>query len=148
MRRCLSFFIALICLFGMIFDIQAAAADAKYTLRFDIKFEENLFFSTYDVALYVDKVKIGEYEHGVDFKAEATVTAGSHTIRFCSTEKSSYDGSFDVNVNSDLKIGCEIHCHSGYISIYDTVITPIGTDTSEDVKLTDTDSKDHESAGS
>lgn len=111
-----------VALVSMVLAIGAIAED-EYALKMNVRFEENWFFSIYDVSMYIDDAFVATYPHGVDFVVDTTIPVGKHKIIFAKADDPSYEGSIDVNVTGEVQIDCYIHCHAGYISITDQTVT-------------------------
>ena len=81
MKRKLSLLCAVVCALCAILTVSTALA-GSHTVTLKVDFEKNLIFSKYDVEVYLDKARIGTYEHGKDFTVSFTVDDGDHTVWF------------------------------------------------------------------
>ena len=54
-------------------QIEETVKKNTYTLQFDVYFETNLLFSTYDVEVYVDGIKLGTVKQGESFTNNTNV---------------------------------------------------------------------------
>lgn len=100
-------------------DKQSSGSSGEFKLFLKIEFEENFFFSTYDVDVYLNDKMIGEMSHGKSFEKNLTVPVGNYTIRFYEQGDKSVKGEAQFAVASDTKFSCEIHAKNDKIKIDD-----------------------------
>lgn len=94
-----------------------------YNVSIEVKCEENLFFSKYDVDVYLGDESLGTIEHGTTRVFENILTGGIYVLKFVSREDSDVTGSVTLDIQSDGKLKYEISCNS--ISIYvETIAGP------------------------
>lgn len=98
-------------------ETLASGETGEFKLFLKIDFEENLFFSTYDVDVYLNDKMIGEMPHGKSFEKTLSVSAGNYTIRFYEQGDKSVKGEALFAVASDTKFSCEIHAKNDEIKI-------------------------------
>lgn len=90
----------------------------RYSLEMDVSCEENLFFSRYDVDVYVDDEKVGTLDHGMQRTFDLEISEGTHVFRVAEKGNSSVDGSWDFDMPSEESIlKCSISCNAGQVSI-------------------------------
>lgn len=94
----------------------------SYRIDMDVQFDRNMFFSTYDVDVFLDSVMIDTFTHGYNFTASFPVEDGNHTIWFYEHNNQSKSGSIEINTNSDATIKCHIHCYGSRIEVKDVEI--------------------------
>lgn len=115
MKRALSF-ICVVALLMSIICFSAALAEGA-TVTMNVKFDENMLFSRYDVDLYLDSSMIKTFKHGQNFSVSFDASEGSHTIWFYDHDDRSNSGSIPITVNSDMSITCRIHCWNYQVEI-------------------------------
>ena len=93
-----------------------------HQLYFDVDFEGNWFFSTYDVELYLDKDKIGTLPHGKHYTSLAEVEEGTHAVTFYKKDDPDISSSEEVNVTNDMTFQCHIQTHSDSIDVDEITI--------------------------
>lgn len=116
MRKAFLLICSLIMLFTSIVFVGASAAEA-YLVDLSIEFEENWFFSTYDVDLYVNKTEQATLVHGKDYACSFYVPAGQNTIFFYKQGNKGIKGTLDLNVTDNTTVFCHITCHSDEVTI-------------------------------
>lgn len=97
-----------------------------YDLCLDVDFEENSFFSTYDVDVYINSNKITTLGHGNDLYKTISVPKGTCTIAFYKEGDRSISGTASVNIEGETNFSCEIHAKKDKI-----VVDHISTDGGE-----------------
>ncbi len=102
----------------------------KYKVEIEMKCEENLFFSKYDVNVLVNEEKIKTLEHGKSDTYSLELEEGKNILRVESEEDSSVSGEIEFDVSEDMKLKCELSCESDQIEIKETmeIAPPISTD--------------------
>lgn len=94
----------------------------NYQLLIEIDFEANLFFSTYNVELYLDDQHIATMPHGKYFTTLLNVQKGKHVLSF-KQENGSNRASVDFELHTDSTYTCKISCYSSSISISNKHLT-------------------------
>ena len=64
----------------------------SYPVHLSVDCSENLLFSRYDLAIYVDSEKVGTLDHGAEDSWDLTLDKGQHTLRVQKEDDSSVDG--------------------------------------------------------
>ena len=96
---------------------DSAVSDGALKLFIKIDFEENLFFSTYDVEVYLNGRMIGEMPHGKSFEKVLNVQPGDYKFSFYEKGDRSVKGEVSVMVSTDTKFSCMIHAKKDRIKI-------------------------------
>lgn len=103
-----------------------------YSVSINIDFEGNMFFSTYDVAMYLDDTVLAVLPHGEDFSDSFNVKEGEYKISFYKQEKREIDkevgGIIDLSVVGNTEITCRINCYSNEVDVNDLVIKTINNE--------------------
>ena len=100
------------CLFSCFDDLsegsndkpQLVSGEDKYTVEFEVDCIENIFFSKYDIDIYIDGNKLYKLDHGASEVYTVYLTGGEHIIRFTEHYSSSVDGSVRLNVTKNMKL--------------------------------------------
>ena len=95
-------------------------------LTIDIKCDENLIFSRYDINVLLDGSYIGTISHGSSNTFDLKVSLGSHNIRFENVTDDSVFGEYHISVENDKSILLQTHCYYGNISVDLLLIVPKG----------------------
>lgn len=97
-----------------------------YELNLDLSCNENLFFSRYDIEVYIDDEEIGILDHGSEKQFYFDLNEGNHTFRVVKDGSSSVDGSMDFVMPAEKAVlVCELNCTSDQVEIEDfSVKTP------------------------
>ena len=93
----------------------------KYQLYLDIKSIANLFFSKYDITIYVDNKEIGTVEHGDRFTNLVDVASGTHTIVFCKAGGTSPKHAEEIQIDHDTTFSCKLQTESNSIVVKDVI---------------------------
>ncbi|MBQ2798061.1 MAG: Ltp family lipoprotein, partial [Ruminiclostridium sp.] len=88
-----------------------------YSISIDVSCEENLMFSRYDVCVYADNTKLGVVEHGTHNIFSASLTKGTHTIKFTEEGNESVDGSVNIVVDGNNSFKFEIACKNDQVEV-------------------------------
>ncbi len=100
-----------------------------YSVKLDVDCVENLFFSRYDVNVFVDGKEVGTLDHGSQDSYNVNLPAGRHSLSFEKEDDSSIDGSVKFDVSNDTSLKYKISCTMDQISVAE-----LTTDTSvEDI---------------
>lgn len=86
-------------------------------LEMTVDFEENLFFSTYDVDMYLDGAYLATLPHGVDYHAYFSVPQGKHILTFCENGNHQVYGETGLAIYSRTAYSCRIQAKSGQVKI-------------------------------
>ena len=89
----------------------------KYSVEINIKCDGNLFFSKYDVDVYIDDDKVVTVKHGENYVDIVKLTEGKHTLIFKKKNDKSVDGKVEFLIKEDTKLNYQIHCNSDKVSI-------------------------------
>lgn len=85
-------------------------------LYIDVESEGNLFFSTYDMEIYVDDESIGTVSNGSGFTKLLEKAEGKHEFTAYKSGDHSVEGSTTIDVTGDMTFKCEISHDSSSIS--------------------------------
>ncbi len=122
---------------GMTLNSQASKPDDSNTsvdskpldgnrLLLDVKFQENLFLSKYDVDVCIDDYKIGSLSHGTDLlMLVKNVSESEHILSFRSVENTDVRGELIFRITGDGVLQGEIICHSDNIETRDEKIDDV-----------------------
>ena len=94
-----------------------AYADEAGTVEIELTCEENLFFSRYDIDVYVDGSKIDTFDHGTSTTLTLDLPEGDHTLTLTERDNPSVDGSVDFSVPAESALSYEIHCTSDQVEV-------------------------------
>lgn len=89
----------------------------SYPVHLSVDCSENLFFSRYDLAIYVDSEKVGTLDHGAEDSWDLTLDKGQHTLRVQKADDSSVDGRKTFKVNQNEKVSCTVYPKHDQIEI-------------------------------
>ncbi|CAM2076472.1 DUF4839 domain-containing protein [Clostridium sp.] len=93
----------------------------KYTVKIEIACTENLFFSKYDVDIFLDNEVIGTLEHGATDIYTIEIEEGEHTLKVEKEDDSSVDGTVKFTVSEDMELRYKISLSSSQIEIEENV---------------------------
>lgn len=93
----------------------------KYKVKIEIACIENLFFSKYDVNIFLDNEVIGTLEHGATDIYTIEIEAGEHTLKVEKEDDSSVDGTVRFTVSEDMELRYKISLSSSQIEIEENV---------------------------
>jgi len=97
-------------------EITAKPAVQDCRLYLEIDFEANLFFSTYNVEVYLDDQYVATMPHGKYFTALVDTKTGNHKLTF-KEENGSNRETVDLDVKTDSTFTCKIKCYSSSIDV-------------------------------
>lgn len=89
----------------------------SYPVRLSVDCSENLLFSRYDLAIYVDSEKVGTLDHGAEDSWDLTLDKGQHTLRVQKEDDSSVDGRKTFKVDQNEKVSCTVYPKHDQIDI-------------------------------
>lgn len=89
----------------------------SYLVHLSVDCSENLLFSRYDLAIYVDSEKVGTLDHGAEDSWDLTLDKGQHTLRVQKADDSSVDGRKTFKVDQNEKVSCTVHAKHDQIEI-------------------------------
>lgn len=89
----------------------------SYPVHLSVDCSENLLFSRYDLAIYVDSEKVGTLDHGAEDSWDLTLDKGQHTLRVQKADDSSVDGRKTFKVNQNEKVSCTVYPKHDQIEI-------------------------------
>ena len=90
---------------------------SSYQVHLSVDCSENLLFSRYDLAIYVDSEEIGTLDHGAEDSWDLTLDKGQHTLRVQKKDDSSVDGRKTFKVDQNEKISCTVYAKHDQIEI-------------------------------
>lgn len=82
-----------------------------------IKCDANLFFSTYDLKIYLNDEHQGNVDHGDTEEFQFELDDGTYTLMISSKDSSSVKGEITFTVTDDTNIEYRIKCHSDKVDI-------------------------------
>ncbi|WP_462247105.1 YPYG domain-containing protein [Parvimonas micra] len=89
----------------------------KHSVEINIKCDGNLFFSKYDVDVYIDDEKVVTIKHGENYVDIVKLTEGKHALIFKKKDDKSVEGKVEFLVKEDTKLNYQIHCNSDKVTI-------------------------------
>ncbi len=89
----------------------------SYPVHLSVDCSENLLFSRYDLAIYVDSEKVGTLDHGAEDSWDLTLDKGQHTLRVQKEDDSSVDGRKTFKVDQNEKVSCTVYPKHDQIEI-------------------------------
>lgn len=89
----------------------------SYPVHLSVDCSENLLFSRYDLAIYVDSEKVGTLDHGAEDSWDLTLDKGQHTLRVQKVDDSSVDGRKTFKVDQNEKVSCTVYPKHDQIEI-------------------------------
>jgi len=91
----------------------------KYSVEINIKCDGNLFFSKYDVDVYIDDDKVVTIKHGENYVDIVKLTEGKHALVFKNKDDKSVEGKVEFLIKEDTKLNYQIHCNNDKVRIKD-----------------------------
>ena len=88
-----------------------------YQVHLSVDCSENLLFSRYDLAIYVDSEQVGTLDHGAEDSWDLTLDKGQHTLRVQKKDDSSIDGRKTFKVDQNEKVSCTVYAKHDQIEI-------------------------------
>lgn len=104
---------------------SASIPSTTYLTTLDILCEENLFFSRYDVVVFVDDEQIGVIEHGSTGHFEIALKEGQHYFTVQKEGEKEVDGSKTFEVNQETAVTCSLSLTSDQIEVKDFEVLPL-----------------------
>lgn len=89
----------------------------EYQVDIEVKCNENLIFSKYDIEVYIDDSLEGTVDHGTTETYSSTLKRGTHKIKFVNEEDSSVYSEANVDITKEETVKFEISCSSSEINI-------------------------------
>ena len=89
----------------------------SYQVHLSVDCSENLLFSRYDLAIYVDSEQVGTLDHGAEDSWDLTLDKGQHTLRVQKADDSSVDGRKAFKVDQNEKVSCTVYPKHDQIEI-------------------------------
>ena len=109
---------------------KGATSGGGTEVSITIECEENIFFSRYDLDVYVDNELQGSLDHGATKEFALGLNEGNHTL--CITERgdSSVDGSVDFLVEGSTSLKYRVKCTDTQVEVerIDSLNPPISAD--------------------
>lgn len=106
-----------------------------YTVQIELSCVENLLFSKYDVAVYVDDELVGTLEHGATNIFETELEKGTYTIKVAKEDDESIDGTVIIDISESVKYAYGIQCQSDQIEITEEYVETLGTLADGQIKI-------------
>lgn len=95
----------------------SAEEPAQFPVRLNVDCSKNMFFSTYNVELYVDSSKMGDLVHGTQGVFELSLTQGDHVFRVQKTGDAAVFGEVQFVVEAPSSFGITLSCLSESIDV-------------------------------
>ncbi len=92
-----------------------------YSVQIEIDCVENLFFSKYDVDVFVDESKLEKLDHGTAHTYSLELEAGAHTLTVTKTGNKKVDGVVEFTVSKDENFYYKIACTSQQVKVEEIV---------------------------
>lgn len=89
----------------------------SYQVHLSVDCSENLLFSRYDLAIYVDSEQVGTLDHGAEDSWDLTLDKGRHTLRVQKKDDSSVDGRKTFKVDQNEEVSCTVYAKHDQIEI-------------------------------
>lgn len=90
----------------------------EVSYRLEIVGKENLIFSRYDLAVYLDGEELGELKHGGYFSKNITLLSGTHAVALAKVDDIDVKGELSIDVASDDQPPLyEASCYSDRVEI-------------------------------
>ncbi|WP_368285705.1 hypothetical protein, partial [Enorma massiliensis] len=109
---------------------KGATSGGGTEVSITIECEENIFFSRYDLDVYVDNELQGSLDHGATKEFALGLNEGNHTL--CITERgdSSVDGSVDFSVEGSTSLKYRVKCTDTQVEVerIDSLNPPISAE--------------------
>ena len=108
---------------------NAETADSTYSIELNINCIPNLFFSRYNIAIYVDNSIISTLNHGEESSYLLNLVPGDHIIRFTKADDSSINGVANITVSESRAYRYNLSCSSTEVSVEEIrlLTVPIGS---------------------
>lgn len=91
----------------------------KHSVEINVKCDGNLFFSKYDVDVYIDDDKVVTIKHGENYVDIVKLTEGKHALVFKNKDDKSVEGKVEFLIKEDTKLNYQIHCNNDKVRIKD-----------------------------
>ncbi|MBQ3968635.1 MAG: PASTA domain-containing protein [Lachnospiraceae bacterium] len=105
--------------------------NASYQLLLIIHSEDNLFFSTYDIAISVDGKELGTVANGETFSDSIDVSGGEHTLVFNKSGDAGLKSERTITVSESTTYYCDLKHESDTISIRNESIETVANSSFE-----------------
>lgn len=115
MRRVVSGLLAI--LVTLLVLCSAATASSVYKVTISIHFDSNLFFSRYDVDMYINDLELERLPHGKDYLGSFYAEEGPNILYFYKHDNKSVNGAIKFNVEGDTTIACSLHCYNNEVEL-------------------------------
>ncbi len=86
-------------------------------LEVTVDFEQNLFFSTYDVDMYLDDAYLATLPHGIGFHSYFSVPEGDHVLTFCENGNAGVYGATGLTLYGSTSYSCTIQAKNSQVKI-------------------------------
>ncbi len=97
--------------------VKISIAEPLYNIKLELTCRENIWFSKYDVEVFVDGESLGCIDHGTTKTFELKLKEGKYELRVCEEGYDSPDGTYTFVVAKDQTKKYKIWCSSDQISI-------------------------------
>ena len=108
--------------------------EPEYEVSVEIECVENLFFSKYNVDVYLDDMLEGTIEHGKTKTFNAILTKGTYEIKFANEENGDVTGSVEIDIHQDETLKYKISCASDKIGV-ETIVGTISEHGEEEAPI-------------
>lgn len=108
------------------FDTQPPKQNDSLSGEVEVTFSctENLFFSRYDIDIYIDDHELLRLKHGSEKTVKLTLEKGNHVFKFTKAGYASPNGNVQINVTGDMKIIIGLYCTMDYVDVDPSVPVP------------------------
>lgn len=94
-----------------------APAQGSQDVSITIECDENLFFSRYDLDVYIDDEYQGSLDHGTTKEFVMGLDEGAHHLRVTEKEDDSVDGNIDFTVSGSTTLKYQAKCTNQQVEI-------------------------------
>ena len=105
--------------------------NSSYQLLLNIHSEDNLFFSTYDIAISIDGKELGTVANGETFSDSIDVSGGEHTLVFNKSGDAGLKSERTITVSESTTYYCDLKHESDTISIRNESIETVANSSFE-----------------
>lgn len=97
--------------------ISISLCKPKYIVTIEVECAKNLFFSTYDVDVYINDSFEGTIAHGNTETFEMNLVSGTYTLKFVNHKDDELYGEVKIYVQKDERLKYKIICSSSGIDV-------------------------------
>lgn len=98
-------------------QVEETSDKSGIMTSFEIECEENLFFSRYDVDMYIDDEYVGTIIHGYTEMFEKNIEKGQHSVKFTNSSDSEVVGNIKIKIEKEETFQIKLFCYSSKISV-------------------------------